>query len=592
MLCACWPLLMLQCNMSGLHAICASGGRQLVSALKGLRRLIGAAGTGAALAALVASVPFAGLPSAHAASTASNLPMPEPETAGSERHFRLLTTAQYVNTLTYLFGNDIKIETQFAPLRRTDGLLALNASTAGLTDTQLEVYQKIASLVASQVMSPERRSLLVPCKPADHGKADRACAARFVADVSRRLYRRTLNEARAAEIVDEADKAANALGDFYLGLESALEAMLVSPNVLFLAERSMPDPRTPGRHRLDDASLASRLSLFLWNAAPDEMLLRAAESGELRNPRGLTRVVDRMLASPRLEAGLRAFFDDMYAFDTFTSLAKDAAVYPGFTGLTASDAREQTLRTVVDHIAVKNRDYRDLFTTRDTFMSPSLAVIYGAVTGPKWEPYTFASESPRAGVLTHVSFLALHSHPGRSSATLRGKALRELLLCQKVPLPPANVDFSALENPKPGLRTARDRVGEHLANPVCAGCHKITDPIGLSLENFDGSGKYRETEKGAPIDASGTLDGVNFTDIQGLGRALRDHPALSSCLVQRMYSYGTGGPTKPGDRPLLDNFTQRFTQQGYRVKDLMRTIALSNAFSSVVEKEEQTAAAP
>ncbi len=515
----------------------------------------------------------------------------EPGGVGSERHFRLLTTAQYVNTLTYLFGSDIKVEAEFAPLRRTDGLLALNASTAGLTDTQLEVYQKIASLVAAQVMSPGRRSLLVPCKPVDPYAADRTCAAKFITEVSRRLYRKTLSEERIVEITDEADRGATALKDFYLGLESALEGMLVSPNVLFLAERTIPDPANGGRRRLDDASLASRLSLFLWNAAPDDMVLRAAERGELRTQRGLAKVVDKMLASPRLESGMRAFFDDMYGFDAFTSLAKDAAVYPGFTGLTASDAREQTLRTVIDHVVAKDLDYRDLFTTRETFMSPSLAVIYGAATGPRWEPYTFAPDGPRAGVLTHISFLALHSHPGRSSATLRGKALRELLLCQKVPAPPANVDFSALENPKPGLRTARDRVGEHLANPVCAGCHKITDPIGLALENFDGSGQYRSTEKGAVIDASGTLDGVDFKDIQGLGRALHDHPALSSCLVRRIYSYGTGGVTGPDDRPLLDTFTQRFEQDGHRVKGFLRTIVLSSAFSTVHEKEEQSASA-
>jgi hypothetical protein len=160
-----------------------------------------------------------------------------------------------------------------------------------------------------------------------------------------------------------------------------------------------------------------------------------------------------------------------------------------------------------------------------------------------------------------------------------------------VQTPPANVDFSALENPRPGLRTARDRVGEHLANPVCAGCHKITDPIGLALENFDGSGQYRATEKGAVIDASGTLDGVDFKDIRGLGLALRDHPALSSCLVRRIYSYGTGGVTGPHDRPLLDSFTERFAQDGHRVKSLLRAIALSSAFSTVNEKDEQTAAA-
>src|SRR6185312_13621122 len=148
----------------------------------------------------------------------------------------------------------------------------------------------------------------------------------------------------------------------------------------------------------------------------------------------------------------------------------------------------------------------------------------------------------RKGLLTQISFLAAHSHPGRSSPTLRGKALREILLCQPVPRPPANVDFSAVENPDPSLHTARDRLGLHRKNPVCAGCHKITDPMGLALENFDGAGIYRETEKGSAIDVSGTLDGKDFHDVAGLGVALHDHPALTSCLVKRAYSYASGGP--------------------------------------------------
>jgi hypothetical protein len=283
----------------------------------------------------------------------------------------------------------------------------------------------------------------------------------------------------------------------------------------------------------------------------------------------------------------------MYGFDNFSNLAKDPAVYPGFTGLTVADAREQTLRTVVDHTVAKKKDYRDLFTTRDTFMSPALGIIYGVPTGPGWVPYTFAPESARSGLLTHVSFLSLHSHPGRSSPTLRGKALREKLLCQKVPEPPANVDFSALENPKTEHRTQRDRVSFHLENPVCAGCHKITDPMGLALENFDGAGAFRENERGTKIDASGVLDGKNFADVGGLGQALHDHPALSSCLVLRMYSYGTGGVTAPADRELLTYLTTRFEQQGYRVPDLLRTIALSKAFSTIREaKTEEAPAAP
>src|SRR5690606_3992061 len=183
----------------------------------------------------------------------------------------------------------------------------------------------------------------------------------------------------------------------------------------------------------------------------------AAESGEIQTPKGRARIVASMLASRRLETGVRAFFDDMFGFDDFNSLAKDTATYPKFTGQMAADAREETLRTVVDHLITKKGDYRDLFTTRTTFISPGIAQLYGLATPPGWHAYEFPADAQRAGILTQISFLAVHSHPGRSSPTLRGKALREILLCQPVPPPPPNVDFSAVEDPTSPFRTARAR---------------------------------------------------------------------------------------------------------------------------------------
>jgi hypothetical protein len=503
----------------------------------------------------------------------------EPEGASLQR-LRILSSDQYLNTLAYIFGDDVKVQTNFAPLPRTDGLLEIGAAKAGITDAQVEQYSRIAGIVAAAAVDRKHREFLIDCKPANERTADRACAARFLSAVGRLLYRRPLTEALLNEAVDKADETADRLKDFYAGLQVALEGMLISPRVLLVSDKSEPDPDHPGHERLDAYSLASRLSLFLWNGAPDDALLKAAESGELQTAKGRARMVERMLASPRLEAGVRAFFDDMFGFDQFAALAKDPTIYPAFTGRMALDAREQTLRTVVDHLLVKKRDYRDLYTTRETFLSPMLGAFYG-VPASVWVPYEVPANSPRVGLLTQVSFLALHSHPGRSSPTLRGKALRELLLCQTVPSPPANVDFSALNNPDPKIKTQRDRLTLHRQNPVCAGCHRITDPIGLALEHFDGSGQYRDTEKGAPIDASGTLDNAQFADAAGLGQALHDSPALSSCLVKRAYSYATGGPTGGDDNVTLAYFDQRFGAQGFRLPDLLRTIALSDAFANV-----------
>ncbi len=501
--------------------------------------------------------------------------------ASSAARVRLISQDQYVNTLAYIFGPDVAVAAHFAPFRRTDGLLAIGGASAGVTLGQMQEFQRTAGAVAEKVVSPAYRNFLIPCTPHSATQADKACAGRFVGLVGRLLFRRPLSAAEQAGFVDQAGDTATRLKDFYAGLAVTLEGLLISPNTLFIIDRSEPDPKHPGQHRLEGYSLASRMSFFLWNAAPDDQLLRWAQHGELGTAQGQARAVDYLLSSPRLETGVRAFFDDMLGFDDFAVLAKDPSIYPAFIADTVGDAREQTLRMIVDQLIAKNGDYRDLYTSRDTFISPALAPLYGVPAPPGWTPYTVPADSQRVGLLTQIAFLASHAHPGRSSATLRGKALRELLLCQKVPRPPPNVDFSLIEDPKSTLRTARERLAAHRANPVCAGCHKLTDPIGLALENFDGAGQYRETERGAPIDASGNLDGKTYTDAVGLAQALHDNPALPTCLVNRAYGYAVGQAPAGSAAQVLPYFGSQFAHEGYKLPGLFRTIALSRAFTTI-----------
>jgi hypothetical protein len=147
-----------------------------------------------------------------------------------------------------------------------------------------------------------------------------------------------------------------------------------------------------------------------------------------------------------------------------------------------------------------------------------------------------------------------------------------------VPPPPPNVDFSAVETPDPKIRTARERLAIHRTNPACAGCHKITDPIGLALENFDGAGQFRATEKGATIDASGSLNGMDFNDAPGLGQAVHNNPSITSCLVQRIYQYGVGRIADKNDKAVLGYFEERFAGQQYRFVPLLRDLATSESF--------------
>jgi len=507
----------------------------------------------------------------------------EPDNSASPLRVRLMTGEQYTNTIAQIFGADISnaVAPPLPPLARTDGLLSSGAAFVGVTSDQVQQIQQAATSVAAKVVDKYHRDYLIPCEPVSSTEADAACAAQFLRETGRLLYRRSLSEDKVSELVVVADNAAEQTEDFYSGLAIALESMLISPEAVFIVDSAEPDPDNPGEERLDAYSMASRLSYFLWNSAPDNELLVAAENGDLHNRQGLERAVERMLQSSRLEDGVRAFFDDMMAFDTFDSLAKDPIVYPAVTGATLADAREQTLRTVIDHVLTQNLDYRDLFTTRKTFMSMNLAVVYGTPTTNGWVPYQYPEDSSRSGLLTQVSFLAAHSHAVRSSPTLRGKALRELFLCQKVPPPPPDVDFSALEDAG-DVPTARERLKVHNTNPACAGCHLITDPMGLALENFDGAGSYRATENGAELDISGELDGTTYDTVGGLTEAMRNHPKLSQCLVNRLYAYGTGGPVSLRyDRDILTGFERRFVEQGFKVPDLLRNIALSQAFSRV-----------
>jgi hypothetical protein len=241
------------------------------------------------------------------------------------------------------------------------------------------------------------------------------------------------------------------------------------------------------------------------------------------------------------------------------------------------------LRTLVEHLVVRNGDYRDIFTTRETYMTGDLGMVYRVpVERPDvWSAYEFPARGERAGVLTQLSFLALYSHPGRSSPTQRGRAMREVFLCQVVPTPPPDVDFSKFEAAASAVTTARERLTAHRKDPVCAGCHKIMDPIGLALEKFDGSGAERETENGLRIDTSGELGNTKFADAAGLGKAMHDDPAATKCVVSRVFDYARGYKASAGDTAWLNYLNAKFASSGYRIPALLRTIATSKAFYAV-----------
>jgi hypothetical protein len=552
-----------------------------------LRMRVGAIGLVSAVltALLVIAAP-------NEAATAATEPVgAEPATLGTAPGFRRLNEVQYVRSIEQIFGSGIKVPGRFAPPLREEGLMAIGDNNVTVTPSGIEQYELRAREIAAQVLDESRRDAIMPCAPPSATDFDRDCATRFFIRYGSLLYRRPLSAAETASVLGIAEASSAQSGSFYKGLETGLSRLLVSPKFVFRIEVAEPDPGNPSAARLDDYSLATRISFLLWDAPPDAELLAATERGELRNPKKLAGQVDRLIAAPKFEQGVRSFFSDMFGYEQFEGLAKDQALFPKFSADLAQDAREQTLRTVVDHLIRNNGDYRDLFTTKKTFLNRNLGALYKVPVDEDgmdgWAAYEFKAGDPRSGILTLAGFLMLDpTHEGRSSPTIRGKSVRESLLCQPVPQPPPNVDFAIVQDvSNPEHRTARQRLTIHQENPACAGCHALTDPIGLSMENYDAIGGFRTHENEALIDATGTFDGAPYTGLVQLSRLLRDSPEVSSCLVQRAYEYGVGRPAAAQDGAWLEYVGKAFARNKYQFPALMRRIALSEAFRRIAAPE-------
>jgi hypothetical protein len=378
-----------------------------------------------------------------------------------------------------------------------------------------------------------------------------------------------------------ADLAATQLGDFHEGLTYGVAALLQSPNFLYRVEYGEPDPEAPALRRLTGVELATRLAFFLWNTTPDDALLDAAETGALDTPEGLAMQAERMLEDPRARQGVRAFFDDMLHLYLLEDLEKDPTVFVAMNPEVGPAAREETLLGL-EAIYAEDGDYRSFYTTSRTFVDRRLAAIYN-VRAPEREGFgevELPREGGRRGFLGQVGFLAPNAHVVSSSATRRGMFLREVILCQSIPAPPAGVNTSIPE-PDADARTLRERVAVHLEDPTCAGCHRLMDPIGLGLENFDGLGVWRTSDGGATIDPSGDLDGEAFADAWELGAAVAEHPRVGTCLAETMLRYATGRAIGEGEEDEVDYLGARMGLAGHAMKALQRDIVNSPSFRNV-----------
>ncbi len=498
--------------------------------------------------------------------------------------FPRLTERQYRNNIEQLLGAPLP-----APALEpdTNPYLFFNIGAASTTISELGVqqYEEAAELLTHTVFDDAvRREALVGCLPA--APAD-ACVAGFITKFGRRAYRRPLTGEEQARWLGIAGELAG--GDAWQGLRFAVAGMIQSPHFLYRVELGEPDPADPARRRYTSHEMASRLSFLLWNTGPDDLLLDAADQGELLTEPGLLAEADRLLDDPRARTAIQEFFAQFLDLSRLNSIDRDPVRYPLFSPTMINSMRTEVQLLVDDLIHRRDGDIRSIFSTRNTFVNSELAALYGiqaeGATAVTFVPVELPEDGPRAGLLTLGAFLTMNAHETENSPTARGKYVRARVLCQDVPAPPPDIDLNLEPQAGDEGKTLRERLEEHRSNPVCAGCHAFIDPPGYLFENFDPIGAWRTLDNGQPIDASGDLDGTPLTSARGLADILKDDERVGRCIVTQLYRHAIGRREVGSERPGLDAVSDRFDAAGNRFRDLMLTLVTSEVFRTVSGEE-------
>ena len=435
--------------------------------------------------------------------------------------------------------------------------------------------------VAGRGDTPSRRRIFT-CRPAA-GADETPCATEIVTRIARRAFRRPVTD-RDIEMLLGFFDAGREGADFDAGIEMALRRILVSPDFLFRREADPPGAAPGAAYAIGDLELASRLSFFLWSSIPDDELLAAAERGMLRDPAVLGAQIRRMLADPRTQALVDNFGGQWLYLRNMPLVTPDPQAFPAFdTNLREAMAREMTL--FLDSQIREDRSVLDLLTADYTFVNERLAEHYGMpnVYGNHFRRVDLdGPQAVRRGLLGKGSLLTVTSYAHRTSPVLRGKWLLENVF--GTPPPPPPPDVPALEeNDAAGVapRSVRDRLEQHRANPVCASCHRIMDPLGFALENFDGVGRWRDVgADGTPIDASGILtDGTPVDGPGTLRQALRGRGGnFVTTVAEKLLTYATGRGVESFDGPAVRSIVRAAAGDDYRWSALVEAIVRSTPF--------------
>jgi hypothetical protein len=502
--------------------------------------------------------------------------------ASAGEPLRRMTHSQYNNAVRDLLRDQTQPADRFPPEDFIHGFKN-QIQGQGVSPLLAEAYSASAERLARNAFRGGDPNQLVPCEP--KGAGDEACAAKFVRQFGRRAYRRPLTDVEAKRLVALWRQEASGSKDFYTGAQAALEAMLQSPHFLYRNERAG-----------EPYGIASQLAFFLWDTIPDEALLQAAASGELKTEQGIAKVARRMAGDDRARESLDEFLSQWLRFDLLLGTVKDRRLYSQFTPELAVAMAEET-RRLVHHLVWGDRSFLEIFTSDYAFVNSELAQIYGLPAPPaEFAKVSFPAESDRAGLLGQGTFLALTGKPGDTSPTARGLFVRERLLCQVIPDPPpgTNANLPLVTADKP--RSNRERLSEHVSNPACAGCHQMIDPIGFAFERFDTIGQRREklllkfmpqfgkdnksptpTTAEVELDTRGRIIGVpgsEFSNPRELGKLLADNAKCQECVVRQLYRYASGRKEESGDNEAIARIADVFRKSQFRFREIMVATAV------------------
>jgi len=424
--------------------------------------------------------------------------------------------------------------------------------------------------------TPSRRRIFV-CKPTN-ASDELSCARKIFSTLERRAYRRPVTDPDLADLMPFYTTGRAEAG-FEAGIQRGLERMLVSPQFLFRIER---DPVGKSVAPVSDLELASRLSFFLWSSIPDDDLLAIAERGKLHDPAVLREQTLRMLSDPRSESLVTNFSSQWLFLRDVTAKQPDVLQFPDFDdGLRYGFERETEL--FISSILRENRSVLDLLNANYTFINDRLAKHYGIpnIEGTYFRRYTFPPGSVRGGLLGQGSILTLTSYATRTSPVLRGKWVLENLLSAAPPPPPPNIPALKTEGKRAGeTLSMRDAMTQHRANPACASCHARMDPIGFAMENFDAVGRWRDSDGGNAIDASGVFpDGVKFEGMSGLKKVLLDHPGqFVDTVAGKLLMYSVGRNLQYYDAPPVRAIVRDAAKDNYTFSSLILGVVKSTPF--------------